>query len=66
LNIIFILLIWLSVAVVVGIAFGKFCAAGSGRDAQIPEKMSMESEALLDNFTPLEDSSELSLDSLET
>ena len=65
-NIIFILLIWLSVAVVVGIAFGKFCAAGSGRDAQIPEKMSMESEALLDNFTPLEDSSELSLDSLET
>ena len=65
-NIIFILLIWLSVAVVVGIAFGKFCAAGSGRNAQIPEKMSMESEALLDNFTPLEDSSELSLDSLET
>ena len=57
-NIIFILLIWLSVAVVVGIAFGKFCAAGSGRDAQIPEKRSMESDALVDNIIPLEDSSE--------
>jgi hypothetical protein len=48
----------LSVAVVVGIAFGKFCAAGSGRDAQIPEKRSMESDALVDNIIPLEDSSE--------
>jgi len=57
-NAIFILLIWLSVAVVVGIAFGKFCAAGSGREAQIPEKRSMESEALVDNVTPLKDSPE--------
>ena len=65
-NVILMLLVWLLVAFVVGIAIGKFCAAGSRRDAQIPEKMSMESEALLDNFTPLEDSSELSLDSLET
>ena len=56
-NIIFILLIWLSVALIVGIAFGKFCAAGSGRDAQIPEKKSMEFEALVDNVTPQKDSS---------
>ncbi len=54
-NVIFILLIWLSVAVVVGIALGKFCAVGSGRNAQIPKKRSTESEALVDNVILLED-----------
>ena len=57
-NVIFMLLVWLLVAFVVGIAIGKFCAAGSRRDAQIPEKMSIESETSIDSFTPQEDSSE--------
>ena len=57
-NVIFMLLVRLFVASVVGIAFRKFCAAGSGRDAQIPGKMSMESETSADNVTPLEDASE--------
>ena len=57
-NVIFILLIWLLVAVVVGIVIGKFCAVGSRRDVQIPEKMSIESETSVDNVAPQEDSSE--------
>jgi len=57
-NVIFMLLVWLLVAFVVGIAIGKFCAAGSRRDAQFPEKMSIESETSIDSFTPQEDSSE--------
>ena len=56
-NVIFMLLVWLLVAFVVGIAIGKFCAAGSRRDAQIPEKMSIESETSIDSVTPQEDSS---------
>jgi len=52
------LLVWLLVAFVVGIAIGKFCAAGSRRDAQIPEKMSIESETSIDSVTPQEDPSE--------
>ena len=65
-NIIFKLLLWLLVAFIVGVVFGKFYAAGSVLDAQILEKSSMESETLVDNFIPLEDSSQLNLDSLET
>ena len=57
-NVIFMLLVWLLVAFVVGIAIGKFCAAGSRRDAQIPRTMSIESETSIDSFTPQEDSSE--------
>jgi len=57
-NVIFMLLVWLLVAFVVGIAIGKFCAAGSRRDAQIPEKMSIESETSIDSVTPQEDPSE--------
>jgi len=53
-TVIFVLLVWLSVAFVVGISFGKFCAAGSGRNAKIPEKMSMESETSADNVRRLE------------
>ena len=55
---IFILLVWLLVAFVIGVAFGKFCAAGSGLDTQILEKLSMESDTLMDNFIPIEDSVE--------
>lgn len=57
-NVIFMLLVWLLAAFVVGIAIGKFCAAGSRRDAQIPEKMSIESETSIDSVTPQEDPSE--------
>ena len=57
-NVIFMLLVWLLVAFVVGIAIGKFFAAGSRRDAQIPEKMSIESETSIDSVTPQEDPSE--------
>jgi len=57
-NVIFMLLVWLLVSFVVGIAIGKFCAAGSRRDAQIPEKMSIESETSIDSVTPQEDPSE--------
>jgi hypothetical protein len=53
-NIILVLIVWLSVAIVVGISFGKFCAAGSGRDAKIPRKMSMESETSANNVRRLE------------
>jgi len=57
-NVIFMLLVWLLVAFVIGVVFGKFCAVGSGLDAQIPEKMSIEFETSVDNVAPQEDSSE--------
>jgi hypothetical protein len=58
-NVIFMLLVWLLVAFVVGIAIGKFCAVGSRRDSLIPEKMSIESETSVDNVEPQKDSSEV-------
>ena len=58
-NVILMLLVWLLVAFVVGIAIGKFCAVGSRRDAQIPEKMSLEFETPVDNIAPQKDSSEV-------
>jgi hypothetical protein len=57
-NSIFILLVWLVVAFVIGVVFGKFCAVGSGLDAQILEKFSMESDTLMDNLIPIDDSAE--------
>ena len=57
-NSIFILLVWLVVAFIIGVVFGKFCAVGSGLDAQILEKFSMESDTLMDNLIPLDDSAE--------
>jgi hypothetical protein len=57
-NSIFILLVWLIVAFVIGVVFGKFCAVGSGLDAQILEKFSMESDTLMNNLIPIDDSVE--------
>ena len=57
-NSIFIILVWLLVAFVIGVAFGKLCAAGSGLSAQILAKFSMESDTLMDNFIPIEESVE--------
>ena len=57
-NSIFILLVWLVVAFVIGVVFGKFCAVGSGLYAQILEKFSMESDTLMDNLIPIDDSVE--------
>ena len=55
---IFILLVWLLIAFVIGIVFGKFCAAGSGLNTKILAKFSMESDTLMDNFIPIEESVE--------
>jgi hypothetical protein len=57
-NSIVIVLVWLAVAFVIGVVFGKFCAVGSGLDAQILEKFSMESDTLMDNLIPIDDSVE--------
>lgn len=57
-NSIFILVVWLVVAFVIGVVFGKFCAVGSGLDSQILEKFSMESDTLMDNLIPIDDSVE--------
>jgi hypothetical protein len=57
-NVIFMLLLWLLLAFVVGIAFGKFLAVGSRSDARIPKKMNIESETSIDSVTPQEDSSD--------
>ena len=57
-NSIVILLVWLVVAFVIGVVFGKFCAVGSGLNGQILEKVSMESDTLMDNLIPLDDSVE--------
>jgi hypothetical protein len=57
-NSIVILLVWLVVAFVIGVVFGKFCAVGSGLNAQILEKFSMESDTLMNNLIPLDDSVE--------
>ena len=57
-NSIFILFVWLVVAFVIGVVFGKFCAVGSGLDTQVLEKFSMESDTLMDNLIPIDDSAE--------
>ncbi len=57
-NSIFILFVWLVVAFVIGVVFGKFCAVGSGLDPQILEKFSMESDTFMDNLIPVDDSAE--------
>jgi hypothetical protein len=57
-NSIVIVLVWLVVAFVIGFVFGKFCAVGSGLDAQILAKFSMESDTLMDNLIPIDDSVE--------
>jgi hypothetical protein len=58
-NVILMLLVWLFVAFVIGVVFGKFCAVGSGLDAQVTEKMSIESENPLDNIAPQKDPSDV-------
>ncbi|MFA9614951.1 MAG: hypothetical protein ACERK9_13515 [Deltaproteobacteria bacterium] len=57
-NSIVIVLVWLVVAFVIGVVFGKFCAVGSGLNAQILEKFSMESDTLMNNLIPIDDSVE--------
>ena len=57
-NSVLILFVWLVVAFVVGVVFGKFCAVGSGLDAQVLEKFSMESDTLMNNLIPIDDSVE--------
>ena len=57
-NSVFILFVWLVVAFVIGVVFGKFCAVGSGLDAQVLEKFSMESDTLMDNLIPIDGSVE--------
>ena len=57
-NSIVILLVWLVVAFVIGVVFVKFCAVGSCLNGQILEKFSMESDTLMDNLIPLDDSVE--------
>ena len=57
-NVIFMLLLWLAVALVVGIVLGKFIAVGNRCDARIPKKMSIEPDTSIDSVTPQEDSSE--------
>ena len=57
-NSLFILLVWLVVAFVIGVVFGKFCAVGSGLNGQILEKFSMESDTLMNNLIPIDDSVE--------
>ena len=57
-NAIFILLVWLLVAFLIGVAFGKFCAAGSGLNTHNLKKFSIESDTLIDNLIPIEDSLE--------
>ena len=54
-NSIFIVLAWLLVAFVIGVAFGKFCAAGNGFDTRYLSKLDIESDTLVDNLTPIED-----------
>jgi hypothetical protein len=58
-NVILMLLVWLLVAFVIGVVFGKFCAVGSGLDAQIPEKMTIESDTPVDNIALQKDSSDV-------
>lgn len=55
---VFIVFVWLVVAFVIGVVFGKFCAVGSGLDAQVLEKFSMESDTLMNNLIPIDDSVE--------
>jgi hypothetical protein len=57
-NSVLILLVWLVVAFVIGVVFGKFCAVGSGLNGQILEKFSMESDTLMNNLIPIDDSVE--------
>ena len=55
-NLILILLVWLLVAFVTGIVFGKFCAVGNRFDALYPSKLEKESGTLANNLTPTEGS----------
>ena len=55
-NIIFILLIWLLVALVIGVGVGKFLAVGNRFDFLYLSKMETESDTLANNLTPTEDS----------
>ena len=53
-NSILIILVWLLVAFVIGVTFGKFCAAGNGFDTRYLSKLDIESDTLVDNLTPIE------------
>jgi hypothetical protein len=55
-NLIFILLVWLFVAFITGVLFGKFCAVGNRSDALYPSKCKIESDTLANNLTPTEGS----------
>ena len=57
-NLILILLVWLLVAFVTGVVFGKFCPVGSRFDALYPSKLEKESDTLVNNLTPTEGSLE--------
>ena len=53
-NAIFIIVVWLLVAFVVGITFGKFCAAGNGFDTRCLSKLDIKLDTLVDNLAPIE------------
>ena len=55
---IFIILVWLLIAFVVGVTFGKFCAAGNGLDTRCLSKLDIKFDTLVDNLTPIEDQAE--------
>ena len=57
-NAILIILVWLLVAFVIGIGFGKFCAAGNVFDTRYLLKFDIKSDTLVDNLTPVEGSIE--------
>lgn len=49
-----ILVAWLFVAFVIGILFGKFCAAGNAFDVQILSYLGIESDTFVEDSTPAE------------
>ena len=53
-KILCILGIWLLAAFVVGVAFGRFCAAGTGLDVRLLSTFGRQSDTLIDNLTPTE------------
>lgn len=57
-KIAFILGIWLLAAFVVGVAFGRFCAAGTGLDVQLLSSLGRQFDTLEDNLSPTENSIE--------
>ena len=46
--------IWLLAAFVVGVAFARFCAAGTGLDVRLLSTFGTQSDTFADNLTPTE------------